>query len=912
VTRAPAELIGRTRECRSLAQLLDAVRHGQSRVLVVRGEAGIGKSALLQHLVGAASGFRVLHATGVESEMELPFAALHQLCAPLQDLIDPLPEPQRAAATTAFGLETGTYPDRLLIGLAVLSLLSTAADDGPLLCVVDDAHWLDRASAQALAFVARRLLADRVGLVFATRRATTDLVALPELAVEGLQDADAHTLLRAVLRVPLDARVRDRIVAETHGNPLALVEWPRGLTSAELAGGFGMPSLLPMAGQLEESFRRRLTELPETTRRFLTVAAAEPTGDPVIVWRAAGMLGLGPHDAVAAIDAGLVEVGVRVWFRHPVVRTVVYESAAIGDRRAAHRALAQATDLDLDPDRRAWHGALGSAGPDEDIAEALEHSAGRARARGGLAAAGALLERSVALTRDPTRRGTRILAASADHLEAGSFEIAAGLLASAEAAALDELGRAQLDMLRGRHASAGGDVRDAPALLLRAARRLEPLDAGVAADAYLQAMGAAVLAGSFARGAGIDDVARAVGTRPAPAAPTLGERLVVELARAAVDGLAAAAPALKQVLEATTTDAITTVPFYGLGFLGGVASLLWDLDALQRLTALHVTATRDIGALTMLPWALNTVALLRTLDGDLDGAATMVAEANQIVEATGGNIGIAWSGAILAGWRADGDAPKWVAALAEKGRAAGNAQAFKHAQWGSAILHNGRGEHDRALAAGTEALLQPADWGTHMFFHEVVEAAARCGKPAVGAAALERLRETSEPSGTDWAIGIQRRSEALLAPDPAAEDVYREAIDRLARTSLRPELARAHLLYGEWLRNVDRTIDARAPLRTAHEMFSAMGAHAFTARARRELLAAGESVRKRARDTFDELTTQEAHIARLAADGHTNPEIGAQLFISPRTVEWHLRKVFTKLGVTSRRGLHEALPRKAG
>src|SRR5262245_10257075 len=571
-----------------------------------------------------------MHASGVESEMELPFATLHQLCAPMLDRLETLPEPQRDAARAAFGLAAERSPDRLLIGLAVLSLLSAASNDGPLLCVIDDAHWLDHASAQTLAFVARRLLADPVALVFATRATDPDLVEFPELHVDRLQDGDAQTLLSSVLHVPLDERVRDRIVAETHGNPLALVEWPQRLTPAELAGGFGLPASLPMSGRIEESFRRRVVELPEQTRQFLTIAAAEPTGDPVIVWRAASELGLAAPDASSAVEAGLVEIGVRVSFRHPLVRTAAYSAATSGQRQAAHQALAAVTDPDIDPDRRAWHRALGSPGRDEQIAEELEHSADRARSRGGFAAAGALLERSMSLTLDPARRANRCLGAAAAHLEAGSFDLAASLLASIETDALDELGRAYVDLLRARHAVFGGDLRDAAESQLRAAMRLETVDLRFAALTYISAMGAATLAESFGRGAGIVDIAEVAIRCPQPEDPTMIDWLRAGLAGVTVDGPAAAASALRQALEASERDGLDAQPSQYRGFQVAAAVLLWDCDAYRDVVSAQVQAAREIGSLAMLPSALNSLAQLHVFEGDLDAAASAIAEADEI------------------------------------------------------------------------------------------------------------------------------------------------------------------------------------------------------------------------------------------------------------------------------------------
>ena len=871
----------------------------------------MGKTALLEHAIDGASDFTVMHASGVESEMELPFAALHQLCAPMLDRLEELPDPQRGAARAAFGLAAERSPDRLLIGLAVLSLLSSASNDGPVLCVIDDAHWLDQESAQALTFVARRLLADPVGMLVGIRRSHPGFEGLPELVLEGLHDGDAHTLLSGVLHVPLDERVRDRIVAETHGNPLALVDWPRGLTPAELAGGFGLPASLPMSGRIEESYRRRVVELPPMTRQFLTVAAAEPAGDPVIVWRAASALGITAPDANPAVDDGLIEIGTRVWFRHPLVRTAAYSAATVGDRQAAHRALADVTDPVSDPDRRAWHRALGSPGPDEEIAQELEYSAERARSRGGFAAAGALLERSMSLTLDPARRARRCLGAAAAHLEAGSFDLAASLLASIDTDSLDELGRAYADLLRARHAVFGGDLRDAAESQLRAAMRLEAVDLQFAALTYVSAMGAATLAESFGRGAGIVDIAQVALRCPQPEVPTMIDWLRMGLAMVTVDGPAAAGPALRHALEPTGPDGVAAQPSQYHGFQVAAAVVLWDCDAYRDVVSAQVQAARESGSLAMLPSALNSLAQLRVFEGDLDAAASAIAEADEISNLTGSNL-VASAAALHAAIRGDDGAAMRIAEQMTRAQAEGLGMALKTAQWATAMLHNGLGQYEQALTAGRDAIAHRWEWGSQLFFNELIEAAARCGHAGVGAAALEQLAETVEPSGTDWGLGIQRRSQALLAPDGSAEALYRESIDRLARTRLRPQLARSRLLYGEWLRRANRRVDARAELRTAHDMFVEMGIHGFAERARRELLATGETVRKRSVDSFDELTPQEAHIARLAADGCTNTEIGAQLFISPRTVEWHLRKVFTKVGVTSRRELRDALPRHAG
>jgi DNA-binding CsgD family transcriptional regulator len=901
-----SRLIDRRAECKVLDNLVEAVRAGQSRALVVLGEPGVGKTALLEYLAGHASGCHVARAAGDESEMELAFSGLHVLCAPMLDRLGRIPAPQRDALATAFALSAGEPPDRFIVGLAVLSLLAEVAEEQPLLCLVDDAQWLDQASALTLAFVARRLLAERVGIVFATRDAQ-GLRGFAELVIDGLGAADARAVLETGLRARLDPAITDRLVAETHGNPLALLELPRAMTPAELAGGFGVPAPARVAGRVEEGFLRRIERLPSETQRLLLVAAAEPLGDPGLMWRAAATLGIAADSATPAIAEGLVQFGPRVLFRHPLVRSAAYTAAALPDRQAAHRALAEATDPGLDPDRLAWHRALGAPGPDEDIAVALEQSAYRAQARGGVAAAAALLERSVGLTVYPPRRTERIFAAVAAHLEVGSFELAAGLLPLAEAAPLDDIDRARLDLLRARLAYARGDNRDAPGLLWRAAARLEPLDVSLASATYLQAMGAATVAGNFAYQASLSEIAHAANLLPMPHSPTTNDFLVAGLARTTAEGPLAAAPLLRRALAASVSETISTQTLYWLGYQSVVASILWDNESLHRLAARHVAVARDLGALTMLPTALTGLARVMTLEGDLGKAATLVAEADRIVEATGRNI-VSWARPTLAAWQGDADSMQSIDDLIASARAAGHGFAMKYGLWAGAIFHNGMGQYQQALAFATEASLQPWEWGSHWFFHELIEAAVRAGQPEIADRTLERLAETVVPSGSKWGAGVYTRSQALLASASMAEDLYNDALALLTESVIRPELARTHLLYGEWLRRERRRIDARTHLRTAFELFTEMGIHAFAERTRRELLATGETVRKRTTDKDDQLTPQESQIARLARDGLSNPDIASRLFISARTVQFHLSKVFTKLGINSRGQLHRVLP----
>ena len=903
-------LIGRTAESTRLDGLLQDAAEGTSRVLVIRGEPGIGKTALLEHAISSASGYQVARATGVESEMELPFAGLHQLCAPMLDRLGLVPEPQREALSTAFGLAKGPPPDRFFIGLASLSLLTEVSEQAPLLCVVDDTQWLDQSSVHALAFVARRLLADRVCLLFGTRDVPDDFKGLPELVIEGLSGAAARALLASVLRVSLDERVREQVIAETRGNPLALVEWPRGLTTATFAGGLGLASLLPVAGHVEENFRRRLVELPPASRFFLALAAAEPTGDAALVWRAAARLGITGQDASPAIEAGLFDLGTRVLFRHPAVRSAAYAAAAIGERHDAHRALAESTDPAADPDRRAWHLALAAHQPDEEVAAELEQAAARAEARGGLTASAALLERSAALTLKPAQRVHRTIAAAAVHLEAGAYDAAEALLATAEVGPLDELSRARIELLRGGAAHMWGDSRDAATLLLSAARRLESIDAYSARETYVGALAAAVTAsGLAAPGATPEEAAKAARAAPTPPGPERPHDLLLDgLAMVFTDGTAAAAPTLRRALDAFSTTEPSGSEGWWYAYQCPAATVLWDHEAFQTLAANFVRTARERGALRMLPLALDTAAIPHIFGGDLSTAETLIREAESVVEATRSGL-VLYTAAKLAGWRGhESEAEPLIVATISQARARGQGMAVKVMQFALATLYNGLGRYDRALTAAQAAAQPPHWWAFQLTLDELVEAAFRSGQPAVAAEALEQLIATTRPVGTPWAVGVEARSRALLSTGDAAEALYLEAIDQLHRSPVRPEAARAHLLYGEWLRRENRRVDARQQLRVAYEELGVIGMDAFAERARRELRATGETVRKRRVDTRGDLTAQEAQVAKLARDGLTNPEIGARLFISARTVQYHLSKVFTKLAISSRAQLEQALP----
>ena len=895
---------GRRVELSALAGLLEAARAGRSGVVVLRGEVGIGKTALLEHAIELASDFRLLRASGVESEMELAFASLHQLCAPVHEFVDRLPAPQRDALEITFGVSTGAAPDRFLVSLATLTLFSEAAQERPLLCVIDDAQWLDRASAQVLAFVARRLLAEPVVLLFAVRGTKDAFAGLPELIIEGLDDAEARKLLASVIAGRLDDRVADQLVAEARGNPLALLELPRGLSPAQLAGGFGLPGASSLAGGIEQSFLLRLEPLPDDTQRLLLVAAAEPLGDPALLWRAAARLGITGAAQEPAESGGLIDFDGRVRFRHPLVRSAVYRSASAGQRRRVHRALAEATDAETDPDRRAWHFAAATAGTDESVAGELERAAGRAQARGGLAAAAAFLGRAAALTPDPVRRAQRALAAAQATYEAGALDDALTLLATADAGALDDVQRARVHLLRAQIAFASRRGGDAPALLLAAARELEAVDPDRACATYLEALEAARFAGPLARRADIVDVSMAALAGPAPRRPPRPTDLLLEgMATLIVDGHAAAVPILKGALSAFREEAnLPPEESRWLSLACRAASDVWDEESWRLLATRELQRARDAGALTATPLLLSALSLVQALCGELSEAESLLDEIRATTAATGipaHRYVEIWVAALR------GREPE-LSALVEdftadaKARGEGVAPAF--AAQAGAVLYNGLGRYEEAFAAVRDAVdIAPhSELRTPNPLTELVEAAARAGEHAIAERALERLTLSTRPSGSDWALGVEARSRALLSDGDTAERLYQEAIERLRRTRVHVQLARTHLLYGEWLRRERRRIDARDQLRTALEQFTSMGTEAFAARAERELLATGEHARKRQIETRDELTAQETQIARLARDGLSNAAIGERLFISQHTVAYHLRKVFTKLDIASR------------
>ena len=902
--------LGRTSERHRLDGLLAQAREGQSASLVIRGEPGIGKTALLRYAARQASGLHITEVEGIQAEMELPFAGIHRLCAPMLDGLEDLAEPQHDALEVAFGVSSGAAPDKFLVAVGVLNLLCATAEQRPLLCVVDDAQWLDAASVQTLGFVARRLLAEPVAMVFSLREPITThaLDGLPQLSLEGLEEPDARALLSRAVPGRLDDRVRDRLIAETGGNPLALVELSRRMTAAERAGGFAPAAAADLPIQLEEQYLTRVAELPEATQRLILLAAADALGDASVLWRAAERLSIEPSALAPATEAGLLEIDDRVRFHHPLVRSAVYRAASLDERRRVHEALAEVSDAERDADRHAWHLALAAAGPDEAVAAELERSAGRAQGRGGLAAAAALLERSTALTSDPALQAERALAAAEASFQAGAFDAVARLLATAEAGPLDGFQSARAALLRGHAALVSAYGNEAAPLLLDAARRLEPFDLSLARRAYLTAWSAAVNAHHLGGSDVLLEICRAVrALPPLPADPHPLDLVLDSFAVLITDGHAVAMPILKRAANVVPHVPVEDVLRWGFQ-VGGLRSAIWADDAIAVYER-QARLVRDAGALGELPIHLQALALERAWLGDLAGARRLMAESEGISTSIGNQVPPFALLRILALEGREAEASPLIEAVIDHGTTRGQGIAVMVAHWAAAVLYNGLGRHEEAKAAAREVAANGIlPWLSMWVMVELVEAAARVGDSELARDALVELTATTRPAGSGFALGIEARSRALLADGDEAEASYREAIERFSRTRLRPELARTQLVYGEWLRGEARLGEARERLRTAEEMFAEIGMEAFAERARGALAASGAKPRQRTLEAREELTPQEQQIAWLARDGLTNAEIGGQLFLSPRTVEWHLHKVFAKLGIDSRGGLHAALP----
>ncbi len=908
-----AGLIGREREARQLAELVDGFRAGRSRTLLLRGEPGIGKTALLDEVALLANGCTILRAAGVQAEMELAFAGLHQLLTPILGQLDDLPAPQREALSVAFGISGGPTPDRFFIALAVLNMLASASGQAPVLCLIDDEQWLDRTSAKILSFVARRLEADPVALIFASRTKSDDLSGIPEMLVERLTAPHAEAVLDTALSGPIDPQVRAQIVHEADGNPLALLELPRAVDPSELAGGYGFPRAIALSGRIEESFAQRLEALPKPSRRILQLAAADPVGDPALIWRAATLLDLGVDAVRIATESGLIEFGARIQFRHPLARSAAYRSAPQSQRHIIHDALARATDSSRDPDRHAWHRAQACALPDEDVAAELERSAWRAYGRGGFAAAAAFLESAAALTPAPPQRAQRLMAAAGAKRDAGALDAALGLVVAAVALPHDEEQAASLTRLRGQIAQDQLRAVDAVQLLQTSARQFSSLRAPKARVTQLEALDAAVWVGELQGPNGLRSVASAALEAPsAEGSPRTEDMLLDAVAARVIEGHMASAPKFRTVIARVLEsdgDARTDMDWLWLlrsKMSAMLAPEVWDFDSWHALALRQSQSAREIGALLYLQFAATYLAWTFMQRGDISAAEMLCNEDRLLAEATG-NAPLFYMSLLLAAWRGQ---ETEISDLCEREIESlttaklGRVAAF--VCYAKSVLSNGLGQHEDALIYARRVF--DADHiGLGAFaVTELIEAAAHTGDTATLRAALGWMTDRASSCPTNWALGIEARLHALLSED--ADYWHRRSIEHLSRAGLRIEAGRAHLLYGEWLRRAGRRVDARLQLRTAHEILGSMGVAGFADRARRELLATGEKARKRSVETAaGALTSQELHVALLARDGLSNIEIGTRLFISPRTAQYHLGKVFAKLGIHSRGELSHVL-----
>jgi DNA-binding CsgD family transcriptional regulator len=900
-------LLGRVVETGALEGVLAAVRDGLSGVLVLRGEAGVGKTSLLDWAATQAGDMQVARVAGAEAEMDMGFAGLHQLLVPFLGGFEGLPAPQRQALGSAFGLVAGPPPDRFLVGMAALTVLTDAAAVRPVLCLIDDAQWLNRVSIEVLGFVARRLYADRVGMVFATRTRQEEdravvLAGLQELTVGGLAEEAAQELLAASAGAQVDRQVSFRIAADTEGNPLALVELAAELTAAELSGAEPLDWPLRFEGRLDELYRSQVRALPGSTQTLLLLAAADPTGEPALIWNAARNLGIDPEAGEAAGVERLVSWEPRVRFRHPLIRSAVYYAAPAAARRGAHQALAAVTDPEVDPDRRAWHLAEGAAGPDEQVAAELERSADRARGRGGWGSGAAFLERAAALTPDEGHQARRMLAAAENRLAAGEAPAARALLSLAAPRLTDALDRARARRLEGQSLYAAGQMPEATSVLLDAARMFQPAETGLARDTLLDAF----VAAQFSGGAWMAEFLRAVRSAPkvADSRVSLADLLLDGFAAVGERRYAAGAALLRQaIVPLAAGQPISDDALPHLMAVGQAAGLLYDDSARYQMEKRWVAELRGRGAMAALLTALGIQLSVQVQEGRFADAEATLAEGRALSEATGYRAilgAYAWQELwALARQGREADTRQLAARMLREYAGPGKRYEVLRVHGALATLELGLGDYAAAVHHALEALPRENILG-FAAFADVVEAGTRCGERETAAAALEAFTPWALASGTDLALGLLARSRALLADDDHAEAEYRLGVDHLQRCRLVPELARAHQVYGEWLRRQRRRRDARDQLRRAFEMFDEMGMTAFAGRARAELRATGERARPRSLGTPEVLTAQEAQIARLAAERLSNREIAGQLFISARTVEYHLHKVFRKLDVTSR------------
>ena len=905
----PVQLRNRTREIGAIDSLLERARSNAGGALVLRGEPGVGLTALLDYGADEVRDMWVLRVAGVEAEAHVAYGALHRLLAP--DVWwrhhMHLPLAQRFALEQAFGLEVPGNDERpaelnaLLVGLGTLSLLARAAEERPVLCAVDDVEQLDEHSASALALVARRLGADRVAMLFARREpsdARDFFGDLDELVVGGLDVVDARALIDAVYGHRLDSDVRERILAETDGNPRAIVELP-SVFPAPSVSLFGEP--LPLAKRFEQHFVTTLSNLSKNAQETVLLASLLHDGSTTLFWSASALLGL-PSDAYReAEDAGLLRIGTRVVLCGSLLRSAVYSSATPEDRRRVHLALAGAAAAAGDSVQSVWHRAAASSAPDEELAAALVVAGIELRRRGDTTTSATLLQRASAVTPDPAMRAVRLLDAASAWLAAGSPGRSSALLAETTPLPLTDLDRALAAKLRAQAAQMLGQGADSAALLLRAARDIAGHDAPLGREALLEALEAAIYHGRFGSGGPVRQAAVATLELSTDEPVTAPDLLLRGLALLFAEGHESGAPTLRRAVEALEAgDDLRWLT------LGGLAALeLWDDAALAAIVAagsepVAVSRASPLGvSLGYLAGLDHVVAGRFTKAGHWYGDMQALAEAVRDPAIAG----VADAGTLMMwAWRGEsgGDGRALIDRCARDAMASEQGRYYALTRYALAVHENGLGRYEEALIASEDAVEDRGLYLAGFALPELIEAAVRSDEREVAADALAELTSRTLASGTSWALGMLARSRALLAEDDAAAALYQEAIERLVACRAAPQLARAHLLYGEWLRRRRRRRDARDHLRRAQGMFVAMSADGFAARAGGELQAAGERSRIREPEATETLTAQESRIASLVAAASSNPQIAAQLFLSPRTVEYHLHKIYRKLGVTSR------------
>lgn len=917
-------LLGRQAERDAIDELLAAARDGLSGVLMLTGEPGIGKTRLLEYAAAAAADLTVIWLTGVESETQLGFGALHRLLVPFLDRIAGLPARQRDALRAAFGLGGGEPPDRYLVGLATLTMLSAVAIDQPLVCLVDDVHWLDRESAEALAFTARRLHADSLAFIFAGRIAAArpeadgqaTFAALPVRRLAGMEPLDARALLALGVKGSLDPAVADRLVAGTGGNPLALIELTVQLSPEQLVGVTPLPARLPVSRMLDAYFRTAITALPADTRTLLLLIAAAPADDAPLIWRAAGRLGLTARAADAAAEGGILTRTPPPAFRHPLIRSVVYADADSGQRRQVHAALAAACDSVGDAERSAWHRAEAAAGADDQVAGELEAAAELARTRGGYSEQALFLSRAAELTVAPERRAERLVAAADAHLISGD-PVAAETLLDMASAHLNEPAqragalrtKAVIEMFHVR-------VANVPAMLLDAVAELGGRDPGMTWDLLYEAMHAALMAQDRISGTTLTDVAKATAAAwHDPDAPDWSADLIMEgLALRVVEGHAKAAPILRRALARLRTAAELKETGIPLAVLVSLATDdLWDIESLRELVDRLAVADREQGALYALGMTLLVTAQAKIVGAGFAEADACYAQSDDFFAATGFPAVGAVNRAYLLAWSGREDELRAaVAGIVNLGDSFGHGRMLQIGWHALALLDLGLGRYQPALNHALVIFHQDPPAVGNLVLPLIVEAGVRTGHREIAAAALARMTERAQAAGTPWGLGLLARCQALMSTDEDAEARYRDSVELLSRVPVALDLAHTRLLFGEWLRRRRQRRAARTHLRAAHQLFDSCGAVPFAERARAELLATGGQVRKRTMPAPNDLTPQEQQVAVLAAEGCTNAEIASRLFITVSTVEFHLNKVFRKLGISSRRQIKSRLGAPVG